>query len=230
MHTGGPSRRVDPRLRASAPFIEALRRFAELAYAPHGLQTPRWVLYDCAVIPGLVFGLAGRRDDLPATLCESLGLATGDTGPVPLSMLIAIPTLESDHWFIYDLIDVNQVSPGAWPNDLRGATLRAGIDLIGATEITSTAPWRSSELTIHAAYAPLQVLAAWVPNHDEPATAVFGYRPGGAGPIESTTILDVADNRALENLQRDIEAGAKPQITGATSKGTALPVALDPRP
>lgn len=211
-----PLARIDSRLRASASFIEGIRRFAELAYAPLGVRTPRWVLYDCAVIPGLVFGLAGAALDLAAETVESLGFAADYEGPVPLSILAALPTLEPDHWFVYEVASLDQAGRG----DLRAATLGAAIELLGAETITATAPWRSSELAIHAAHAPLELLAAELPAHQQPATAVVRYRPGAAAAIAATAELDASDDRALATLQAEIEAGSRPLITGPADAGT----------
>ena len=49
---------VDPQVRGNAQFLEMLRRLDELTFAPLGMPMPEWVFYDCAVMPGAVFGLS----------------------------------------------------------------------------------------------------------------------------------------------------------------------------
>lgn len=212
---------IDARLSASAVFIEALRRFDELVYAPLGMRMPGWVIYDCAVIPGVVYGMARSAGDVAQDVRDALGFDVAYDGPVPVTMLIAIPTVEPDHWLTYEIADLNQAFPDDHRDDLRADTLRAGIDALGAARITATAQWRTGELAIHARIAPLELLAAWVPAHDQPATAVVRYAPKGPPRADARAgVVNIGDDAALIALQDEIEAGARVVLSRSALEAT----------
>lgn len=188
----GHLHRIDATARSSALLVEAARRFSERAHADYDMPTPRWAFYDCAVMPGLVFGLAEAGARLE-----------------PVSVFVALPTLEADHWFVYQVA-----------GERCAETLAAGVALVGATAITATAPWRSPELAAHAGHAPLELLAAHIAG-----TAVVRYRPGGGEAVAATGAVDAGDPAALAALQSEIEAGARVAITGAPV-GDAVPIAV----
>ena len=51
---------VDPMRASSGPFIDLVKRLDDATYGPIALSMPSWVLYDCAVMPGVVFGCVVR--------------------------------------------------------------------------------------------------------------------------------------------------------------------------
>src|SRR5262245_11998489 len=61
-----PENVVDPTRTRGAPLLDAVHRLDALVFGPRGLATPRWALYDCAELPGVVAGLS--RAGEPASL------------------------------------------------------------------------------------------------------------------------------------------------------------------
>lgn len=218
----GSEHQIDPTRADTTPFLDRIERIDHVVFAPRGLATPRWALYDCACLPGVIFGL---------------GRPSGSTARdlVPLSSLVAIPMLGDDRWLAYALA----VAPMAEPIPRLGeATLALGIALLRAREITTTAQWASPELATFASVGPLRLLAAWSPAHDVPGTAVLRFdaaiddvapdvasaRPNTRA---ATDTVDAHDPEALRALQRDIEAGAVLHVVGPPFlDGSALRVPL----
>ena len=216
----------DPVRAATAPFLDRIERIDGLTFGPRGLATPRWALYDCACLPGVIFGLGRAARELDAATRSALGAAAGeDDGElVPLSLLVAIPMLGDDRWLAYSLATAPLRDPIP---DLDLATLVLGLDLLRAREVTATAQWGSPELATIARLAPIHVRAAWLPAHDIPASAVLsidlGARSLGAReeprgqpprrPVERF-FVDTRDDAALRALQADIEAGRHIELAG----------------
>jgi hypothetical protein len=210
----------DPFTGRSEGFLARLARFDELVYGPLGLTLPRWAFYDCAEVPGVLFGLGQDAGEVPRHVRQLFGAAEGEL--VPLSMLIAVPTLEPGHWIAYSLASLDEVSAGACRPGTGVATLALGLDLLGARRVTATAQWASTKLSVHARFAPLAVRAAWLPAHDEPASCAFAFdvdvarvraaleeRPRRA----DDPVIDAFDRRGLERLQARLEEGERVWIT-----------------
>jgi hypothetical protein len=195
---------IDPRQLRSAPFVSRLEELERAAHAPGGRELPRWALYDCAMVPGAVVGMAERSD-------------SGEQGAAslaPQSALLALPQLKSGHWWFYDLADAGLASAG-----LLEKTLRAALAALRPTQVTAIAEWNSQELRAHVAVASLDLLATWLPGHDIPASVVFRHRQGKPDGTERS--LDPSRKEQLQELQRDIEAGLRVSI-GEIHAGSGL--------
>ena len=51
-----PENCINPLLISSQKFIEKIYRLDELSFGGVGMGMPKWVFFDCAVIPGIVVG------------------------------------------------------------------------------------------------------------------------------------------------------------------------------
>jgi hypothetical protein len=225
--------RIDPTRRDAAPFLRLLERLDALTYGPLNLAMPRWAFYDCAELPGIIFGLGRRRSDVPAGLAGALGVPDDYSGVVPVSMCMAVPTLEEHHWLTYALCDLSEALPTAAASGLRLLSLALALDLLAARRVTGTTQWASPKLRVHARFAPLWLRAAWVPAHTEPATCTFRYdvdperiahalRTEPFAASEPAARLDVADAAALRALQEDLEGGRRVAIAGPPEERGAL--------
>jgi len=239
-----PELRFDPLRRASADFLGRVERLDGLAYSARGLAMPRWAFYDCAELPGVIFGLAVAAGDLAPAARSALAVARDDEAYVPTSIFLAVPMLEAGHWLGYGLCDLHEVSPGASHPGLRLLTLALALDLLAARRLTGTMQWSSPRLHAWARFAPLGVRAAWVPAHSEPATCAFRFdvTPGRLAralqpaPIEcppEAELVDVGDPAVLLGLQRAIESGREVAIVGAPAERGAfhcVPIRVEPTP
>jgi hypothetical protein len=217
---------IDPTRVASAPFMDAIQQLDARLYGERGLTAPRWALYDCAGLPGVILGFGRRASQMADADRARLSVPDGYEGLVPLSMSIATPMLGDHRWLLTTL---GAVSDGAaTAQELADETFRFAADTLPARDVIATVQWDSPELAVFARHAPLHVLAAWLPAHDLPATAVvrFGV-PRSEGPLPPEVVLDPTDVQVLRDLQRDIEAGAAITIKGSvTYQGGAPRVPL----
>lgn len=228
----------DPTRRASSTMLDRLQRLDAALFGPRGMATPRWALYDCAGLTGVIAGIGLPARVLPSPLRAALDLPDRAEGLAPISMAVATPMLGDRSWLVYALGWLDGVAA-----DLGVATAAATFELLRARRITCSAQWASPELAALGRFAPLEVLAAWLPTHDLPATCVVSFDVDGArvaralasGPSLDVgrdsafagPSLDVRNEDALEQLQAELEAGRRAWIAGPPeAKGGALRVPL----
>ena len=213
---------VDPTHTSSAPFLRSLERLDRLIYSPSGMATPRWAFYDCAELPGVVFGLCAPAEQLPDEARRAL-TAAGHEGYVPLSAVVAIPTVEADHWLVYAVCELGEVMATGFP-DQRAETLRSALAWLGAREASAVCQWSGDRVAMHLSCAELELRAAWMPSHDRPATCCLHYAMATPGPAPSGRRVWISgvDEAALLDLQSKIETGRRYWIVDAR-RGAAGP-------
>jgi len=221
---------VDPTRISSVPFLRSLERLDRLVYSPSGMVTPRWALYDCAELPGAVFGLSARVERLPEEARRAL-TASGQKGYVPLNAVVAIPMLEADHWLVYAVCGLGEAMFMGFP-DLRAETLRAAFAWLGAREASAVCQWASDRVALHLGCGALEVRAAWMPAHDRAATCCLHYPLDPPEPKRSTRRrwLSSVDEEALRELQSGIETGHRYVIVEARSSAAGPEFALCEEP
>lgn len=219
-----PQNVFDPLDLGSADFLTLVQRLDDLVFVPIGMEMPRWVFYDCAEMPGGIFGFGRPADQLDGWLRNTLRVPADYHGLVPLSAIIMIPMLEPGTGLNYSLVSVNQTCAGGGPAGLKLFTAVLGLAAFRFAQVVATAQWRSSSLKVHARFAPLDLLTAWTPAHTLPATATFRTRISlerlaaaiGSEPVtgEPTMWLDADDRPTMRALQGELEEGAEIQIVG----------------
>jgi len=189
----------DPQRVADAPFLAGLRVVDRLFFGPRDQVMPSWVLYDCALAPGVVFGLATFASRLPPAFSSEFGVPP--EALVPVSMMSALPRPDRRSSLIHTL---------AWLGDLTlgEMTLALGIDALGLDHVLGTASWGSPELQLFASLHPLKLRTAWTTAHDVYATATFeahALPPALSPPLETLTPTPTESH--LQALETRIEAG-----------------------
>jgi len=232
-----PSENVfHPQHRRHAAFLAMLQLVDRLTFGPFGMEMPSWVFYDCAVMPGAVFGLGVRAHRLEEWAREAMKVPDDYEGLVPVSQFIAIPMLAgfSDPsrkapgtWLLYTLESLNQVSPGMAPVGTLKVTCALGLRVFPIRELYAISQWRSPKLEEYVELGPLELVTAWTPAHSMPRTLSFRlqfddiHMPGlvyapsvhPASPPPNA-LLDVDSAADLQALQRDLEAGEKIYVVG----------------
>jgi hypothetical protein len=201
---------------------------------------PKWVFYDCAVMPGAVFGLGRPAKEVDFWVRAALEVPEDYEGIVPLSVFIAIPMLEPGAWNLYTLCDINNIAPGAGPAGLSLLTIGLGIKVFRMRRLLGTTQWRAPKLDRVAGLGPLDVVTAYTPAHSFVRTLTFsteidddrlqglllGQRVHPASPV-ATHLLDVDDDEMLRALQADVEAGQRWKIVGPSRQiGSHIQVPL----
>lgn len=213
---------IDPTRAASAPFLRSLERLDRLIYAPAGMATPRWAFYDCAELPGVVFGRCVPASRLPAEARVALAVAD-EEAPVPLDAVVAIPTVAAGHWLVFAVCGLQEVVETGHA-DRRAESLRAALRWLGAREVSSVCQWRGDRLALHLRWGPLEVRAAWMPSHDLPASCCLRHGTEGDAPAldaASKTWLATNDAEGLRALQARIEAGGRYYVVAVRDEADA---------
>ncbi len=220
--------RFDPHRVKSGPFLHILQRLDDLTFGPVGMPMPRWVFYDCAEVPGGIFGFAREAAEVPLWARRALHVDDDYRGPLPLSMYVAIPMIEPGCWHTYTLCSLNLVSPGAGPVGLGLLTAGCALEVFGIETAVGVAQWRSPKLSVHARFGPLDLVTAWTPAHSDPTTLTFRY-PVSTARIERALAaddpclyddggeyrwLDCDEHDDLRRLQEQIESGRCFQVIG----------------
>ena len=214
----------DPQRVSSGDFLNLAKALDAMTYGPLGLRMPDWVFYDCAVVPGAIFGFARPASELEPWLREGLQLSDDYDGLVPVSLFIAIPTPNRKQWIGYTLCSINEVAAGGAPEGLWRLTLAMGTAALGIESMRSTTRWRSPGLGVYASMGPLELVTAWTPAHDVPETVTFDIctdddartrlLSSDQPPNEAHRYLGADDPVGMIELQREIETGKRWAIVG----------------
>ena len=231
----------DPMKASSGAFIDLVKRLDDITYGPLALSMPSWVLYDCAVMPGVVFGFGRPTHTVEPWVKTVLQISDDYEGLIPMSILIAIPRVDRRSVLVYTLCSINQVAAGAAPEGLWRLTLAAGTRSVGCQEMMATCQWRGPQLGLFAGMGPLELVTAWTPAHDNPTTCTFRVRTDSSaqarllrgdvtGPEGIHRYLDADDINAMQGLQAEIERGLNIAVVGpAETRGAETRVPLQVR-
>jgi len=224
---------IDPLRTDSETFLLALQTLDRLTFGPEGMPMPRWVFYDCAEIPGGIFGFGRPATSLPDDVRAALELPPEYTGLVPFSMYVAIPVRPppANHpggaWFGHNLASLNPVFPALRMKGLASVTKALALKCFQADEQIGATQWDSEALFIHTRFGPLDLVTAWTPAHSEPSTLTYRFEvtdlkirhamgdPRAALPQPAVDLEIAADDHAaMRNLQADIERGGRYAVAG----------------
>ncbi|MEL7371705.1 MAG: hypothetical protein AAFN74_22465 [Myxococcota bacterium] len=219
-----PEHRFDPLKVRSAPFLDRVQTLDALTYGPVGMAMPRWALYDCAEMAGALVGLGTRAAHLSAPLRRTFAIPDDYDGLVALSMYIAVPLLGERRWLSHSICSINEVAPTAAPPNMTVLTMALGLVTVGARHFTGATQWGSPKLAAYSKFAPLSLLTAWSPAHDDPGTLAFQFEvtaqrieraldPDRSAP-PAPRLLDVGDRATLIETQARLEAGERLAVVG----------------
>ena len=218
---------IDPTKVKWERFLLLLQTLDQLTFGPEGMPMPRWVFYDCAEIPGAIFGFARQIEDLTGPVREALGLQPGETGLMPFSMYIAIPIRPPGVWFGHNLASLNPTFPALGLRGLASITKALGLKVFRCEQQIGATQWDSDALHIHTRFGPLDLLSSWTPAHSEAATLTYRLNvtdeairqaygdPEVAIPYPETDFeIEAGDEAAMLELQHRIEAGEEFVVAG----------------
>ena len=220
-----PPQRYNPTELISEPFLRLLEALDRVSYGPIGLEMPRWAMYDCGELPGMVAGYGCPAKATPQNVKKLLGVDEHYEGLVPLSMAIVIPQPVTGGWLCYSLCSINEIAPGSAPARLRLLTLVTLLARLEMVELWSIQQWRSSNLEYFVRLGPLRLMSAYTPAHthwrtltcrvlvgrQSPEALLMNPRPAWGIP---TLMLDCDDTSALMQLQGRVERGEPVWVLG----------------
>jgi hypothetical protein len=175
-------------------FADRIYAIEERAFGPSNMAMPRWVFYDCAVMPGFVAGFAARpkvltqmvRKALDPKTMKATGSPVGQTALlkeldsldemdwVPLSLFIIIPTMHKGEWLAHNLCSVNSLLPKEDQFYGLGFMSKAfGLWYANVELCSGMTQWGSPALKLHSHYGWLEVIGAFAPVHSHRQTVTY---------------------------------------------------------
>jgi hypothetical protein len=139
------------------------------------LAMPRWVFYDCAVVPGMVCGFAIHRERIPSGWQFRLIGNMAKLEWVPISLFITIPTVFPGEWVAHNLCTVNSLLPSHEQFYALGFLTKAyGLWYGNVKKVMGMTQWHKPALKLHSHYGYLKVLTAYTPLHTHAQTMTYG--------------------------------------------------------
>lgn len=143
---------------SAEPFYQLLRTMDKLAFSEQGMAMEGWVYFDCSAMPGAIVGFGVRKEVLPEDLREKFSIPKSYTGLVPISMFIAIPTM-NNFWFGHNLSSLRSRMGDSYKG-LGILTKVLGIKVLKIEKMYGATQWGSAAIHIHSKLAPMLLKSA----------------------------------------------------------------------
>ena len=164
----------DPLRMVEVGFADQILKLEALAFGPSGMAMPRWVFYDCAIVPGFVAGFAARTASLPL---ETKKLLQVDDSLewTPLSLFIIIPTMRgTGEWVAHNLCSVNSILPKELQYYGIGYLSKAfGLWYANVQTCIGMTQWTSPSVRLHSYFGDFEVLTSYTPVHSYGMTLTY---------------------------------------------------------
>lgn len=175
-------------------FADRIYSLEERAFGPSNMAMPRWVFYDCAVMPGFVAGFAARPSALSKEVRDVLDPkkfpahaspiysskvlkpveSLDEMDWVPLSLFIIIPTMHKGEWLAHNLCSVNSLVPKESQFYGMGFLSKAfGLWYANVDQCSGMTQWAGPALKLHSHYGHLEVIGAYAPVHSHAKTVTY---------------------------------------------------------
>ncbi|RYZ75120.1 MAG: hypothetical protein EOP05_08675 [Proteobacteria bacterium] len=208
-------------------FADRILTLEAKAFGPSGMAMPRWVFYDCAIVPGFVAGFAHRTSTLPKALKSVLAVEDTDEW-TPLSLFIIIPTMsKKGEWVAHNLCSVNSLLDKQDQFYGIGYLSKAfGLWYANVKTCCGMTQWGSPAVRLHAHYGDFEVLTSYTPVHSYSRTLTYRVNidtscwgtfftknlKEGFGDTHSPAgfMVDPKSEQSLIEFQRRLERGEGP--------------------
>ncbi len=212
-------------------FAEGIYHIEERAFGPSNMAMPRWVFYDCAIIPGFVAGFAMRTSKLPDAIRKVMRVDDSKEW-TPLSLFIIIPTMARGQWVAHNLCAINSLLPeGDRFYGLGFLSKAFGLWYANVESCLGITQWGSPALKLHTHYGHMEVVTAYTPVHSHAKTITyrvevntecweqFFNREDDYGFLEkyqpSGLMIDPKAEKSMIDLHERIQNGEGPYFVGA---------------
>ncbi len=154
-------------------FANMIYFIEENAFGPANMAMPRWVFYDCAILPGFVAGFAMRASALPQAIRKVLP-DTSQLEWVPLSLFIIIPSMAKGQWIAHNLCAVNSLlSEQDRLYGLGFLSKAFGLWYANVESCLGITQWGSPALKLHSHYGHMEIVTAFTPVHSHAKTITY---------------------------------------------------------
>jgi hypothetical protein len=154
-------------------FAEQIYFLEDKAFGAANMTMPRWVFYDCAVIPGFVAGFAMKTAKLPEAIRKVMRVDP-DSEWTPLSLFIIIPTMAKGQWVAHNLCAINSLL--AEKDRLYGLGFLSkafGLWYANVESCCGMTQWDNAALKLHTHYGAMEVVTAYTPVHSHAKTITY---------------------------------------------------------
>lgn len=154
-------------------FADQILRLESRAFAATNMPMPRWVFYDCAIMPGFVAGFAMHRS-IAGEEIISLLQPKDDTEWLPISLFIIIPAMAQKEWIAHNLCSINSlISAKSQVYGLGFLTKAFGLWYANVEMLCGITQWASPAVRLHTHYGDFEVLTAYTPVHSYARTLTY---------------------------------------------------------
>jgi hypothetical protein len=154
-------------------FADQILNLEHRAFGRSGMTMPRWVFYDCALLPGFVAGFAIRGREASPAILKALEIESPNEW-VPISLFIIIPTMVKGEWVAHNLCTVNSLVAEADRFYGLGFLTKAyGLWHANIEVCGGVTQWQSPAVKLHSHYGAFEVLTAYTPVHDYARTITY---------------------------------------------------------
>lgn len=212
----------NPLLIKNQEFANQILSLEEAAFSSSNMAMPRWVFFDCAIMPGFVAGFAIRSEHASEEL-KILTRAPKDAEWVPLSLFIIIPTMGDGEWVAHNLSSANALLPKDHRLYGLGFLTKAfGLWYANIEICCGMTQWNSPAARLHTHYGNFEVLTAFTPVHSYARTLTYRLQtdpgewtrfftrepsPGFSASYEKAGFeVDPGNEESLISFQKRIEA------------------------
>ncbi len=214
----------DPLTMKEVSFANQILTLEARAFQKSAMPMPRWVFYDCAIMPGFVCGFARRTSSFNHREKNILEV-NPDLEWTPISLFIIIPTLRQGEWVAHNLCTVNSLVDADDKIYALGFLTKAfGLWYANVEVLCGMTQWESPAIRLHSHYGPFEVLTAYTPVHSYARTLTyrsrlnFDYWPSfftqdsslASGYRYAGFEVDPKSEDSLKQVQARIESGEGP--------------------
>jgi hypothetical protein len=154
-------------------FADQILRLETAAFSASGMPMPRWVFYDCAIVPGFVAGFAIHKSKASPEILKILQPSEKSEW-IPISLFIIIPTMAPEEWVAHNLCSINSmVSEEKRFYGLGFLTKAFGLWYANIRIFSGITQWRSPAVRLHTHYGDFEVLTAYTPVHSYAQTLTY---------------------------------------------------------
>jgi hypothetical protein len=213
-------------------FADQIIRLETRAFQASNMPMPRWVFYDCAIMPGFVAGFALHRSKATKEMLDILQPSAGSEW-LPISLFICIPAMAAKEWVAHNLCSLNSLIPSHQSIYGLGFLTKAfGLWYANVEVLCGITQWASPAVRLHTHYGDFEVLTAYTPVHSYARTLTYRmvtdvkewkrfFTHEQAADFnekyeEAGYSVDPKDDETLKAFQRRLEAGGTRYYLNAT--------------
>ena len=201
--------RFDPLKMDHVDFSNHILNMEHRAFETSEMPMPRWVFYDCALMPGFVAGFAHKTSTLPDFIKKALEVESRLEW-TPISLFVVIPTMATNEWMAHNLCSVNAlVDREKRYYGLGFLTKAFGLWYANINICCGVTQWTSPAIKLHSHYGEMEVLTAYTPVHDYSQTLTYRLKvdPGYWGRF-----FTGVPNKGFEQRYQRVEFEVDPKM------------------